>query len=60
MPYLGRDAQSDTSRTGKDVPGREARMYDFPPPSLTLMDAKRENPDNGGTRGAADIPVAEG
>lgn len=57
-PRLGRDGQTDAGRTGRPAE-REAYLYDIPEPSKTLWDAKQEHPDNGGTRGAADIPVAE-
>lgn len=59
---MSRDSQSDSSRTGKNVPGREAFMYDTPRPIQTLWDEKQAYKDTdptAGTRGASDIPVAE-
>lgn len=59
---MSRDSQSDISRTGKGLKSREEWLIDPPKPLETLMDEKRayrgEKP-TAGTRGAADIPVAE-
>ena len=59
---MSRDSQTDASRTGTDVPGRAAFMYDCPEPISTIWEEKQALKDTeptSGTRGACDIPVAE-
>lgn len=55
MPRLGRDEQTDASRTGEGIPSREEWLYEAEPQAMTLADLKRLDPDHGETRGAADI-----
>lgn len=49
MPNLGRDAQSDSSRTGKDRKERGEWMYDIDVAPMTLAEEKWADPNAPGT-----------